>query len=91
MPRPPEFRAIHDQAGRVEPRLARAILKAADRMSSRVPSAALADAISLGDQRTSARLIELIDIEDALKPTEAILRDAFATGGKTIARELNDE
>ena len=91
MPRPPELRAVHVQADRIEPRLERATLKAFDRMSSRVPVQALAEAIAARDPRTAARIIEEIDIEDALKPTEAILRDAFVKGGKTIAKELNDE
>ncbi len=90
MPRPAEFRAIHAQADRIEPRLARAIRKAQLRMSERVPIQLLADAIAARDPRTAARLIDEIDIEDALAPTEQILRDAFVKGGKTIARELND-
>ena len=91
MPRAPEFRAIHKQADRIEPRLARALAKATARMSSRVPVDALAEAIAARDLRTAARLDEEIAIEDALKPTEAILRDAFVKGGKTIAKEINDE
>jgi len=91
MSRAPEFRAVHEQADRIEPRLARAIEKANDRMSSRVPVAALADAIANRDPRTAARIVEEIAIEDALKPTEAILRDAYVKGGKTIAKEINDE
>jgi len=91
MPRPPELRAVHVQADRIEPRLERATLKAFDRMSSRVPVQALAEAIDARDLRTAARIIEEIAIEDALKPTDDILSDAFVKGGKVAAREVNDE
>ncbi len=91
MPRAPEFRAVHEQADRIEPRLARALGKATDRMRSLIPFAPLAEAIAARDERGAARIIAEMDIEDTLVPSEQILRDAFLKGGKTIAKELNDE
>lgn len=88
--RPAEFRKVHAQADRIEPRMARAILRFAGRLSERVKVGAFASAIAAKDTRATAQLIAELDVEDALQPSVAILEDAFNKGGKIGADEVNE-
>jgi hypothetical protein len=91
LPREPEYRAIHDAADKVEPRLARALVRHADRLRRRVPVRELVRAIELGDARRADAVLSDELFEDALEPSAAILADAFVRAAELTAEELNEE
>ena len=82
--------ALLDAADKIEARLARAIALAMQRLRSRIPLEVLARAISSADARMAANAIGLIDVEDVLKPSGEILRDAFMKGGKVGAQDVRN-
>jgi hypothetical protein len=88
MPRPPEYRAIHGVADKVEPRLARALERYARRLVRQLPMAELRRAIELGDARLADEVLNQVDFVDALEPSAKILEDAYVKGGKVTAKEI---
>lgn len=84
-----EFRDVHGAAARFEPRLSRAFLKAAAKVRGRVSINALAIAIAAKDVKVALALLPKADLEDALSPAGAIVRDATLKGGRLGAERLN--
>jgi hypothetical protein len=88
MPRPPEYRAIHGAADKVEPRLVRALELYARRLAKKLPMRELLRAIELGDARLADELLTNVDFVEGLTPSTRILEDAFVKGGKVIVEEI---
>jgi hypothetical protein len=85
-----EFRAIHKIADRMEVRLARALRLSSKRMAARIPLDALADAVADKDARAVGALLSQLNLEDALKPSGEILRDAYLKGGQEAAKDIRE-
>jgi hypothetical protein len=81
--------ALHREADRFEPRVARAMERAAARLQARISEDALASAIAAGDVRRAVATLPDAAVRDALTPVAAIARDAFVRGGQLGAAEIN--
>jgi len=84
-----DFRAVHAEADRFEPRLARALQKALLKLRGRVSVDALAAALKAGNVRRAVAVLSRAAVEDALSPVAQIKRDAFVRGGKLGAAAVN--
>ena len=91
MPRDPaEYRALHVEADRFEPRVARAYRKSVARMEAQVDVDALERAFRAGNRKRVLAILDQIDIDDALSPLLAIFRDAVLRGGRLGADLLEE-
>jgi hypothetical protein len=80
------YREVHAAAGKIEPRMARALKVAADRVRSRVPFRQIEEALWRRDARAARALLDAVDVEDAYLPSAEIVRGAVVTGGKVASR-----
>ena len=87
----PDLTIINRAADRIEPRMARSVVKAAGVLRARVPVEAITEALEAGDVAEAARLAESMDIADAYVPMGRIIGDAVIVGGKIGAAEIVDE
>jgi hypothetical protein len=105
MPRPPsDWKATHQAADKVEPRLAaalrRTVMKLRDGVSitELVPRLAMAQASFAGggavDQKAVDAILEQLlpkaVLEDALQPGSQILRETVLRGGRVAAGQVNE-
>jgi hypothetical protein len=89
MPKPdPDFKRVHGEADKIEPRMRRAMVAFGSKVAARVPVADIERALEQGDTRRAIELIDAIDIEDALAPSSRIVRDAFLRGGRAEAEDI---
>ncbi len=89
--RDPDLNIIHRAADRIEPRVARSVVKAAGVLRARVPVEALTEALEAGDVAEAARIMEAVDVEDAYVPMGRIIGDAVVVGGRIGAAEIHEE
>ncbi len=89
--RDPDLNIINAAADRIEPRVARSVVKAAATLRGRVPVEALTEALEAGDVGEAARLVAAINVEDAYVPMGRIIGDTVIVGGKIGAAEINEE
>ena len=82
-------RELHSEADRFEPRLARALVRASKILRDRTPIVDLANALAEGDVRAAEAVLTRVGFEDALVPSGAIVKDAFARGGRVGAEILD--
>ena len=87
----PDLSIINRAADRIEPRMARSVVKAAGVLRARVPVEALTEALEAGDVGEAARIMQAVDVEDAYVPVGRIIGDAVIVGGKIGAAEINEE
>ena len=78
---------LHAELDRAGRRLAKASVLAARRLQDRFPVLAVAEAIERRDPDAVVRLPG--DVDAAFGPGGAIVRDAFARGGKLTAPAVN--
>jgi hypothetical protein len=87
---PADYRAVHAEADRFEPRLARALRRSIEKLRERVSINALAMALHARDARTAVALLKQAIVADVLSPAGTIIRDAVLRGGKVGAERLNE-
>jgi hypothetical protein len=86
---PHEYRDIHAEADKFEPRLARAFERSAERLQSKVSMDTLAAALASGSIRKAMNLFPAEMIEEVMQPSVDILSDAYLRGGRTGGVLLN--
>lgn len=90
MPRQPhEYKALHDAADRIEPRLARALERALLKLRESVSINELAMMLAMGDVKGALRLLDKERVKDALSPSGTIVKEAVLKGGRLGADEVN--
>ncbi len=89
--RDPDLNIINRAADRIEPRVARSVVKAAVTLRARVPVEALTEALEAGDLAEADRIMGALDYGDAYVPMGRIIGDAVIVGGKIGAAEINEE
>ena len=91
MPRQPrEYKAVHDAADKIEPRLARAVERALAKLRELIPINDLAMRLSARDVRGAMRLLPKEKVEDALKPSATIVKDATMRGVRLGAEKVRE-
>jgi hypothetical protein len=92
MPRQPhEYRAVHEAADRIEPRLARAFERAVLKLRGLISINELAMRLAARDVKGAMRLLTKEAVQDALGPSATIVRDAVLKGGRLGAEAVNKE
>ena len=90
MPRPrSDFAAVHGEASRIEPDLARAVQKALARVRDGLSINELAMALAAKDARRALALVPKVTVADALSPAGTIVRDTVLRGGRLGADVVN--
>jgi len=90
MPRQPhEYKALHDAADRIEPRLARALERALVKLPESISINELAMKLSAGDVKGAMRLLSKERVKDSLSHSGTIVKDAVMRGGRLGAGEVN--
>lgn len=90
MPRPrSDFAATHAAAAGFEPRLSRAVRRAAEKLRAGLSINDLAMRLAAGDVKGALALLPVQSIESAFTPTQGIVRDAFARGGRVGAEQVS--
>jgi hypothetical protein len=80
----PELRPL---AGKIEPRVVRAIRRAMERMTTDPALGRVSRALGRGDIRAANRAVDALTTA-MLIPTSMILQDTFVDGGKAAAKEV---
>ena len=80
---------ISDAAEKLEPKMARAFLRAIEKIKDDISIKDLTAALETNDLRIIMRLFPVEKIYEALEPCGEIVREAFFTGGKLGAKEVN--
>lgn len=87
----PDFKRVHAEADKIEPRLRRAAIAFGRKVEARVPVADIERALDMGDAAAAVAIIDAIPVEDALEPSSRIIRDAFLRGGRAEAEDIDQE
>ena len=88
---PHEYKAVHDAADKIEPRMAAAVVKMADRIADKIDINELAAAISSGSIRKAMKLVNTWGIIEAHEPMAKIVEDTILRGGRIGADVMNRE
>lgn len=89
MPDNRAYTLANRHADKVEPRVARAIVRAGIRLRPRIPVNALTEALEAGDFPAAQRLLDGVDVADAYQPAAAIVAETVVKGAKLAVPELN--
>lgn len=88
---PQEYQEIHKEADKIELRLARAFEVSVQRLRDKVQIEELMIALSLRDINGALALFPDEMLEENLKPSGTIVRDAVLRGGRVGANIVNNE
>lgn len=90
MPRPrADFRAVHAEAARLEPRVAGSVRRALEKLRDAVSINSLALALAAKDVKRAMALFPAAQAKEALSPAGRIVRDAVLRGGRLGAALLS--
>ncbi len=79
---PDDWKLTHKAAGKIEKRMARAVLRSTQRVRNITTISELAAAIGGGSVNAAMRLFPVEAIREAYAPVGTIARDAVAVGGR---------